>query len=54
LSAYPEAAPRAGEEIPAEAHDSTAPALVLGFVTPALAIAGAVAAPIIDGTMRRR
>jgi hypothetical protein len=34
--------------------DSTALALFLGFVTPALAIAGVVAAPIIDGRMRHR
>ena len=34
--------------------DSTALALFLGFVTPALAVAGAVAAPVIDARTRRR
>ena len=33
--------------------DSMVLALFLGFVTPALSIAGAVAAPIIGGRMRR-
>ena len=34
--------------------DSTALALFLGFVTPALAVAVAVAAPVIDARTRRR
>ena len=34
--------------------DSTALALFLGFVAPALAVAGAVAGPVIDARARRR